>query len=215
MKVVKSLIDFKNSQFQKRLEMKQSDSKDVQNPKDKYSKSEAEVNSMFETNEAKKLYANFVMPLILMTSRYMIEYIFRLSYQKFYKNIGPSGNEQRNESEYEEPPHVLKAQRKINGFISEILDSNLYYSRISFLESGKDALDIKNQLLKGKHIGFSKYKLPSIAASYFTRSSLIQNLFETPSEGHLRAKFSDFKKKFNNELIKDIKVRNLRNDLMS
>lgn len=34
----------------------------------------------------------------------------------------------------------------MNGVITEILDPNLFYSRLSFLESGKDAIDIKNEL---------------------------------------------------------------------
>jgi hypothetical protein len=36
--------------------------------------------------------------------------------------------------------------RLINGVITEIFDPNIYYSRFSFLESGKDAIDIKNDL---------------------------------------------------------------------
>ena len=58
----------------------------------------------------------------------------------------------------------------MNGFITEVLDPNLNYSRISFLESGKDAIDLKHDLVKGKAIGFAKYKLPSISAAYNTRS---------------------------------------------
>ena len=34
--------------------------------------------------------------------------------------------------------------RLVNGVITELLDSNIYYSRFSFLESGKEALDIKH-----------------------------------------------------------------------
>ena len=36
--------------------------------------------------------------------------------------------------------------RLINGTITEVLDPNIFYSRLSFLESGKDALDIKSNL---------------------------------------------------------------------
>ena len=36
-----------------------------------------------------------------------------------------------------------KILRLINGIISEIFDPNLFFSRLSFLESGKEALDIK------------------------------------------------------------------------
>ena len=36
--------------------------------------------------------------------------------------------------------------RLINGIITEIFDPNIFYSRLSFLESGKDAIDIKTTL---------------------------------------------------------------------
>ncbi len=79
--------------------------------------------------------------------------------------------------------------RLLNGVITEIFDPNLFYSRLSFLESGKDALDIKFDLSKGKpHNG---YKLPSIQNKFFTRSALIKTLIPKPSEGKVRAKFSE------------------------
>ena len=46
------------------------------------------------------------------------------------------------------------ASRLVNGVISELLDPNLYYSRLSFLESGKEALDIKDELNHGRRVGF-------------------------------------------------------------
>jgi len=36
----------------------------------------------------------------------------------------------------------------MNGVITEVLDPKLYYSRFSFLESGKEAVDIKYKLSK-------------------------------------------------------------------
>ena len=38
----------------------------------------------------------------------------------------------------------------MNGVITEIFDPNLFFSRFSFLESGKDAVDIKIDLYNGK-----------------------------------------------------------------
>ena len=35
----------------------------------------------------------------------------------------------------------------MNGVVTEVLDPNMYYSRLSFLESGKDALGIKHALI--------------------------------------------------------------------
>ena len=42
----------------------------------------------------------------------------------------------------------------MNGVVTEILDPNILYSRISFLESGKDAIDIKHDLSMGKKVGY-------------------------------------------------------------
>ena len=38
--------------------------------------------------------------------------------------------------------------RLINGAITEMMDPNLYFSRFSFLESGKEAIDLKFKLNK-------------------------------------------------------------------
>jgi len=40
------------------------------------------------------------------------------------------------------------AMRLISGCITEVIDPKLYYSRFSFLESGKEAIDIKYQMTK-------------------------------------------------------------------
>ena len=89
------------------------------------------------------------MPLLVLTIRIEIDVIFNLGYNKFFTNISLSGKKS-----IEEPKHVVKANRLMNGVITEVLDPNLYYSRFSFLESGKDAIDIKNQLFQGKRVGF-------------------------------------------------------------
>ena len=59
--------------------------------------------------------------------------------------------------------------RLINGVITEIFDPNIFYSRLSFLESGKDAIDIKTFLNQGK--AYNGYKQPNI-----------QNKFSGPSD---------------------------------
>jgi hypothetical protein len=106
------------------------------------------------------------MPLLVLTIRLEIDVVFHLSYNQFFNNIGPSGNKLP-----DEPKHVLKANRLMNGVISEILDPNLYYSRLSFLESGKDAIDIKSELFKNKKVGYQQYRLPKISDKYYTRST--------------------------------------------
>lgn len=87
-----------------------------------------------------------------------------------------------------DPEHHQVAFRLINGVITEIFDPNIFYSRLSFLESGKAALDIKSNLNQGRaHNG---YKLPNINDKFYTRSALNNNLIPMPSERKIRAKFS-------------------------
>jgi hypothetical protein len=91
------------------------------------------------TKEAKHLFKVLVMPLLLLTIRLEIDVIFHLTYSKFFGNIGPSGKKLPTE-----PKHIKLASRLMNGVITEVLDPNLFFSRFSFLESGKDAIDIKS-----------------------------------------------------------------------
>ena len=80
------------------------------------------------------------------------------------------------------------SMRLLNGAITEMIDPKLYYSRFSFFESGKEAIDIKFNLHKRSHIGSH---LPSVKNKYNTRSTLIKNLIPHPSEGRVRAMFGD------------------------
>lgn len=86
-----------------------------------------------------------------------------------------------------DPEHHQIAFRLINGVISEIFDPNIFYSRLSFLESGKSALDIKSSLNQGR--SYNGYKLPNINNAFYTRSALVKNLIPMPSERKIRAKF--------------------------
>ena len=81
--------------------------------------------------------------------------------------------------------------RLINGVITEIFDPNIFFSRLSFLESGKDAIDIKTFLNQGKT--YNGYKQPNIQNKFYTRSALVKNLIPMPSEGKVRAKYSERK----------------------
>lgn len=77
-----------------------------------------------------------------------------MTYHKFYNNIGVSGTKVLDLQDADESYHVKRAQRLVNGVITEILDPNLFFSRLSFLESSKDAIDIKNDLTLGRRVGF-------------------------------------------------------------
>jgi hypothetical protein len=71
-----------------------------------------------------------VMPLILLSIRVELEVIFKVNYPKFMEN-------KKNEA---------KARRLINGVVTEVLDPQVFFSRFSFLESGKEAIDLKGKL---------------------------------------------------------------------
>lgn len=129
----------------------------------------------------KALFVNFVMPMIILTIRVEMEVIFKMNYRAFLAN--------KSQSQDEDLVHQALCMRLINGVITEIFDPNIFYSRLSFLESGKDALDIKNNLNQGRaHNGF---KLPNLKNKFYTRSALIKNLIPMPSEGKIRAKYAD------------------------
>jgi hypothetical protein len=72
------------------------------------------------------------MPMLLLTTRLEIESIYKNTYPEIF-------------SEHETEDTALML---INCLITEIIDPKLYYSRFSFLESGKEAIDIKNRMHK-------------------------------------------------------------------
>lgn len=72
------------------------------------------------------------MPMVLLAIRIEIEIIFKNNYPSFM-------NDEENDK---------LTLRLVNGAITEILDPKIYYSRFSFLESGKDAIDLKHKMSK-------------------------------------------------------------------
>jgi len=79
--------------------------------------------------------------------------------------------------------------RLVNGIITELLDPNVFFSRFSFLESGKDALDLKKKINQKAQAYASQDK----KKKFFTRSALVKNLIPNPSEGRVRALFCEYK----------------------
>jgi hypothetical protein len=77
------------------------------------------------------------------------------------------------------------------------LDPNIFYSRLSFLESGREAIEIKCNLNQGKV--YNGYKLPNIGNKFYTRSALVKNLIPMPSEGIVRKIFNTGK--VNNSML--------------
>lgn len=69
----------------------------------------------------------------------------------------------------------------INEVITKLIDPNIYYSRMSFFESGREAISIKYEK--------SKKQPASGMTKFFQRSALVQQLVPNPSEGKVRALF--------------------------
>ncbi len=120
------------------------------------------------------------MPLILLTIRLEVESIYRNTYPKIMKDEATEDI----------------AMKLMSSCITEILDPKLFYSRFSFLESGKEAIDIKDHMFKLSRLKKnaeaspqSSPYFPNARSKFYTRSTLVKNLFPTPSVGKARAMF--------------------------
>jgi len=70
------------------------------------------------------------MPMILLAIRVEMEVILKVAYPRFM----------------EVKENEVKTMRMVNGVITELLDPMVFYSRFSFLESGKEAIELKTKL---------------------------------------------------------------------
>ena len=94
--------------------------------------------------------------MILLAIRVEMEVILKVNYPNFM----------------EEPTNEEFTMKSINGVITELLDPKIYFSRFSFLESGKDAIDIKNAMASRKNPALGQNK----KIKHYTRSALVKNL---------------------------------------
>lgn len=72
------------------------------------------------------------MPMLVLAIRIEVELIFKNSYPHFYTV----------------DLHEKISMKLINDFITQLIDPNIFYSRFSFFESGRDAINIKYQKAK-------------------------------------------------------------------
>lgn len=84
---------------------------------------------------------------------------------------------------FSKPQHEAVAMKQINDVITRLIDPNMYYSRLSFFESGRKAIHIKVEKQRRAHQQNGGY------SRFFTRSALVQQLIPHPSEGKVRALF--------------------------
>ena len=69
----------------------------------------------------------FYMPMIVLAIRMEVEVIFKNSYPEFFA----------------EDTQEKIAMKLINDLITQLIDPNIFYSRFSFFESGREAINIK------------------------------------------------------------------------
>jgi len=86
--------------------------------------------------------------MIVLAIRREVEIIYKNSYKVFYSKS----------------QHQKEAMKLINDVITQLIDPNIYYSRFSFFESGREAINIKYEKSKRQQGGQHKF---------FTRSALV------------------------------------------
>ena len=105
------------------------------------------------------------MPMLMLAMRMQVYSIFKNTYPEFFAV----------------EIHDKIATKLFNDLITSLADPNLLYSRFSFFESGRDAINIKFARSR-KSCGPTHHK-------YFRRSALVEQLFPSSSEGRVRALF--------------------------
>ena len=85
----------------------------------------------------------------------------------------------------------------MNDVITLVLDPNLYYSRLSFFESGREAINIKYDRARKQHNSYQN--------KFCTRSTLVSQLIPNPSEGKVRALFGTSKVTETNKITEIIR----------
>lgn len=99
------------------------------------------------------------LPMLLLILRIEIEGVFKLTYPRFFE--GKTQGE--------------VALQKIQSVLTTLLDPDYYYSRLSFLESGLDAVSLAAQASK------------QMKGKYYSISALVKSLFPNPSHPRTRA----------------------------
>jgi hypothetical protein len=92
---------------------------------------EVEVPNVDKRGSSRRIYATFAMPMLTLAIRLALEVIFKNSYPNFF----------------EVDIHEKLAMKLINDVVTSIIDPNLYYSRFSFLESGREAINLKYNVI--------------------------------------------------------------------
>ena len=98
----------------------------------------------------KRLFQTFYMPMIVLAIRIEVEVIFKNSYPLFFAD----------------DTQEKIAMKLINDLITTLIDPNIFFSRFSFFESGREA--ITKKYLKARSAAHQ-----STRTKFFTRSALV------------------------------------------
>lgn len=120
-------------------------------PLDKYHSKQlfisiAQIISSYESkySQQKKVFVTFLMPMMILAIRIEVELIFKNTYKVFFSK-----------EQHEKVSFIINCKlisfailmqiaiKLLNDVITSLVDPNLYFSRFSFFESGKEAINIK------------------------------------------------------------------------
>ena len=132
------------------------------------------------------------MPMIVLAIRIECDLIFKNAYPNFFSN---------------ETQEKI-AMKLINDLITQLIDPNIFYSRFSFFESGREAINIKYAMSRSA-------AHQSTRAKFFTRSALVSQLIPNPSEGKIRALFGTGKNAILAKMAEIQQTMPLKSDLSS
>ena len=99
----------------------------------------------------KGAFKSFIMPMIVLAIRMEATRIFTHTFPVFFSK----------------PQHEVVARKLINDVLTQLIDPNMYYSRLSFFESGRKAIHIKVEKHRRSH------QLNGGNARFYTRSALV------------------------------------------
>lgn len=99
----------------------------------------AQIQQAYESKyTGKRVFVTFIMPMIVLAIRIEVEIIFKNRYAIFFSKI----------------QHEKVALKLINDVITHLIDPNIYYSRFSFFESGREAINIKYEVSQQIRVSF-------------------------------------------------------------
>lgn len=128
------------------------------------------------------------MPMIVLAIRILVDLVFKNTFSLFFQDS----------------EHDKIASKLINEVITKLLDPNLFYSRFSFFESDKKAINIKYQVCSNLPSLISLFQHRKASHLYFQKSQI-----NSTQEAHSSPPWSPIHQKEKSELFSVMSRRNL------